>query len=420
MMPNKTYLLEDVQVLYGSNHSLNRDSVLIIDGYIKGFGGKARSLAKKLDIPKHIATNQLIAPCLVDPHSVLKDPANGKNETLNSLKTNAAKGGYGQLALLPKANAWRDSPTHLQGFKTSPNEVLIHLLGSLTLKGEGKELSPHASLIEHGAIGIAEDNIIPPIHILRKAFLLGEMGNSPVLLAPRDLEMQGNGVVREGVDTLRAGWVPDPIESETLPLCQLLQLNKTYPNIAMRIMNISTGNGVSLLSNSTSKLMASVCWWNLLYDSSNLSPSSIGWRMVPSIGSPDDRKELIEGLINKKLIAIGINSIALDDVEIKKPPNERLPGLSGYNLVLPLLWKELILNSKWSVESLWDVLSFGPSQYLNVPEECLRENSNRWLLFNPNEQWVQSIDKTIFPFAANQPLEGEKIIGKVTDCGLCS
>ena len=420
MNSHKTYFLEDVQILYGSNHSLKRDSVLIIDGFIKCFGGKARALAKKLDIHKHIATNQLLAPCLVDPHSALENPVNGKNENLSSLKANAVKGGYGQIALLPKGISWRDSPVHLQGFKSSQNEVLIHLLGSLSLRGEGKELSPHASLIEHGAIGIAEDSAIPAVNLLKKALLLGEMGKSPLLLTARDLEIQGNGLVREGVETLRAGWVPDPIESETLPLCQLLQLQKLHPKIAMRIMNISTGDGVSLLTNNPSKIMASVCWWNLLYDSSNLAPCDIGWRIVPSIGSPSDRKKLIEGLANRKLTAIGINSIALDDAEIKKPANLRLPGLSGYNLVLPLLWKELITNSDWNIENLWDVISFGPSRYINSKEECLKENSNRWLLFDPDARWVQSINKKVFPFAANQPLEGEEINGKVIACGLYS
>ena len=141
--------------------------------------------------------------------------------------------------------------------------------------------------------------------------------------------------------------------------------------------------------------------------------------MIPSIGSPRDRQKLISGLANKRLIAIGVNSVALDDVEIRKAPNRRHPGLNGYNLVLPLLWQELIVNSGWEIEALWDALSFGPSKYLNAPIECLKPDSNRWLLFDPSEQWIQGTNKTKSPFSANQPLEGEKIIGKVVDCGLC-
>ena len=33
----------------------------------------------------------------------------------------------------------------------------------------------------------------------------------------RDPVLQGEGLVREGVETLRAGWPADPITSETLP-----------------------------------------------------------------------------------------------------------------------------------------------------------------------------------------------------------
>jgi len=414
----QTYLLDPVQILYGSNQSLDKDAVLIIDGNIKAFGEEARQLAQKLNVQKTSAEEKLLAPCLVDPHSTLEDPIIGKNETLQSLKTNAANAGYGQVALLPKSRLWRDSPEQFNQDISSTNELLIHFWGSLTVGGQNKDLSAHADILKNGAVGLSADNSLIPTNLLKKALLIGEIGNAPLLLAPRDLEIQGGGLVRESVETLRAGWLPDPIESETLPLYQLLELHRCHPDASVRIMNMSTAAGVSILSKSTTPTMASVGWWHLVADSSNLAPYEIGWRVTPSIGSPNDRKQLIKGLKKGTLTAIAVNSIALDDAEIKQPSAHRLPGLNGYKLVLPLLWQELVIKSNWSVKELWEALSFGPSRFLNLPEESLNTNSNRWLLFDPNKRWIHTITKKSFPYSANQPFEGREVIGQIVDCGL--
>ena len=50
----------------------------------------------------------LLAPCLVDPHSFLESPFNGKEENIYTIKEKAALSGYGQLGILPRGHLWRD------------------------------------------------------------------------------------------------------------------------------------------------------------------------------------------------------------------------------------------------------------------------------------------------------------------------
>jgi len=70
------------------------------------------------------------------------------------------------------------------------------------------------------------------------------------------------------------------------------------------------------------------------------------------------------------------------------------------------------------VEKLWEKISFGPSQLLNQAEEKLSLNSNRWLLFDPEKEWVQLDEEKHLTTATNQPIKDKKILGKVIDCGL--
>ncbi len=414
----ESQLLDPVQILPGPNKPLVQDAVLISDSQIKAFGAEARKQGKALGAKVKSSPHQLLAPCLVDPHSFLEEPFNSRSETLATLRKKAAHAGYGQIALLPRSPSWRDRADHLRGFKNNNSDVFFHLWGGFSKGGKGDELAPHAELLNHGAIGLAEDDSMIPIGLLKRGLSLGEMRKYPVLLAPRDKGIQEGGLVREGVETLRAGWSPDPVASETVPLGQLLELHRQHPTTSMRLMNISTAEGVSMISNSNASPMASVCWWHVITDTASLSKLDLGWRVVPSIGRPKDRLALIQGLLDGTITAIAVHGLPLDEEETKLPQDKRLPGLSGYQLVLPSLWQELIVKSGWKIEQLWEVLSFGPSRMLNLQEEYLRIGSRRWLLFDPDEAWIQTLDNQKRIFCANQPWQGKKILGKVMECGL--
>ena len=413
-----SYFFENIQILEGPKSTLKKETVLIKDGVIKAFGEKAFQKAKLLDIKPEKSENLLLAPCLVDPHSFLEHPFTGKEENIYTLIKKATSAGYGQLGILPRGDLWRDQIESIISLKSIKSELKIHLWGSFSLGGNGIALSNHNNLLQNGAIGLADDDFTPPIELLKQGFLLGEMQKSPVLVAPRDTSIQAGGISRQSVETLRAGWPPDPIESEILPLVQLLELHKQYPKIALRLMNISTSEGVAILKNTSTKPMTTVLWWHLVNDNSSLSPFDIGWSITPSLGSPKDRASLIKGLENNNLTAISVHSTPTDDSETKRPANNRKKGISGYDLVLPLLWDQLVKKSGWKVEHLWEKISFGPSKILNVAEEKLNLDSNRWLLFDPQKEWIQSNEEKNLSTATNQPIKDQRIYGKVIDCGL--
>tara|TARA_Y100001968_G_scaffold251531_1_gene236734 strand:- start:44 stop:1321 length:1278 start_codon:yes stop_codon:yes gene_type:complete len=412
------YLFENIQILEKAGSSIKKETVLIKDGVINVIGRGAFQTAKLFGIKPQNAKNMLLAPCLVDPHSFLESPFNGKEEDIYSLIEKATFSGYGQLGILPRGDLWRDQIDSIISLKSIQSEVLIHLWGGFSLRGKGDNLSKHAELLQNGVVGFSDDDFMPPIDIIKQAFSLGEMRKSPVLFAPRDKLLQAGGLSRQSVDTLRAGLPLDPVESEVIPLTQLVELQNLYPEIALRLMNISTAEGVSILKKASLRPMSTIFWWHLVKDNSCLSPFDIGWSVTPSLGSPEDRASLIEGLEDNVIAAISVHATPIDDSETKLPANIRKKGVSCYNLVLPLLWDQLVRKSGWKVEKLWQKISFGPSKFLNKAEEKLSLNSNRWLLFDPDKEWYQSNEEKHITTSTNQPLKDKKIFGKVVDCGL--
>ena len=415
-----TQLLDPVRILQGPEESARDGAALLSSGRLQAFDQEARRQASAQGLTAQVMPNALLAPCLVDPHSILDRPVGGQVETLESLRQVAATAGFGQVALLPRGKSWRDQPERLQGFNTSDSDVIIHLWGSFSRGGEGLELAAHADQLEAGAIGLAEDDHLPPILLVQRGLLLGELGRAPLLLAPRDREIQGNGLAREGVETLRAGWQLDPKISETLPLSQLLELQRNYPSCALCLMNLSTAEGVSRLRDARIRPMATVSWWHLVGDSSHLCLTDNGWTVTPSLGCAQDRRALIQALEEGLLTAIAVNSIPLSEEDTLLPPGQRPSGLAGHHLVLACLWGALVRGKGWPVEQLWQVLSFGPSRLLGCREERLETNSRRWLLFDPDVVWRPKRGCEGVSLAANQPLANRKLMGRVVACGLRS
>ena len=419
--------LRQVSVLPGPGQPITTTDALIDPaGALLNWGDPVASSAQEQGLTPIEANGWLLAPTLVDAHSVLDDPLGSRCETLASLARAAAAGGYGTVGLLPWGSWWRDRPERL-GLRW-PTPMRLRLWGSFSLEGSDQDLAGHADQLAAGAVGLAGGDEHPPLALLERGLALGEMGEAPVLVAPRQAALCANGFVREGVEALRAGWPPDPMVSETLPLSSLLALAALPGSKNLVLMNLSTAAGVDLLEQQRSRPsareqlpMASVGWWHLVADSGQLDPAAEGWHVVPSLGSPRDREALIDGLASGLITAVAVHHSPLDAEEQLLPLDQRRPGVAGHGaprgLVLPQLWQELVARRGWTPAQLWQVLSWGGSQLLGELPERLEIGSRRWLLFDPQAPWTwQPQDSR--SMAANQPLLGAALKGQIRATGL--
>jgi len=416
--PEQPLLLHQVQLLEAEGAGLRRCDVLIEAGRLKAMGGEAAAQATACGAHVLDAQAWLLAPPLVDPHSELEDPASGSAETLVSLERSALAAGYGTVALLPRARSWRDRPERLQGLAPA-GQLQLLLWGSFSHGASGADLAAHGDQLAAGAIGLAEADQIPPLALLERGLSLGECCEAPVLLAPRDASLSQGGFVREGVEALRAGWPTDPCISETLPLQSLLAMAQRHPARRLQLMNLSTAEGVALLRAlpGGQRPEATVCWWHLLADSGSLDPIAEGWRVVPPLGTPNDRQALQQALADGVITAVAVHHQALDAEEQLLPLDQRKPGVAGHRCVLPGLWQELVVRRGWSAAQLWRVLCFAPARLLGLEPPSLSLGSDQWVLFDPHRPWTRADDRW-GPLAANQPGADGTLTGQVLACGL--
>ena len=191
---NKNFFFEDITILMGSNSGIIKDSLLILDGKIKAFGQKAIEEALKNNITVSKSGNKVIAPMLVDIHSILEDPLTGFADNLKNVRSRAKKSGFGTIAFLPNSRNWRDKPEAIPFQINNESDINILFWGSFTLGDEGLKLSPHYELLESGAIGLASSTFNNS-SIIFKGLTLDAVNSAPILFSTTRKNSTQKGIV---------------------------------------------------------------------------------------------------------------------------------------------------------------------------------------------------------------------------------
>ena len=198
----------------------------------------------------------------------------------------------------------------------------------------------------------------------------------------------------------------------------IIDIKNLFPKKKFIIKNITESDSLQEIKNKNILVFATVSWWSLLADTSNLKLDDIGWKADPPLSSAENRENLIEALENDLIQAVAVNSYPLNDESTYSPINDRVKGISSFELVLPLMWDEFINKRGWSISKLWKHLSFKPSNLLGINEEKLSIGSKRWLLFDPETEWLNNQINLGYDSPSNFPKKNDLIKGKVVEVGL--
>ena len=401
----------------GSNATVIKDNLLIIDGKIEAFGNRAKEEALKKNIKISKSGNKILAPMLVDIHSFLKDPLTGFDDNLENLKFRAKKSGFGTIAFLPNSKNWRDNPEKIPFQKNNDFDLNIYFWGSFSLGDEGKNLSPHDELLKSGSIGLSTSNFFDT-SIFFKGLSLDSVNSSPILFSLTKKNSLQKGIVNKDIKSIQSGFYIIDNNSEVSEVEHILGIKNIFPDKNIVIKNISDSNSLKVIEKQTIPITTTISWWSLIADTNNLELDDLGWKVDPPLGSQENRESLIKGLENDLIQVIAVNSKALNDEDTFIPINDRSVGISSFELVLPLMWKEFIHKRDWPIPKLWKYLSFNPSNLLGILEEKLSIGSKRWLIFDPDTKWLNNQINLGYDSPSNFPKKNQLIKGKVIHVGL--
>jgi dihydroorotase len=355
----------------------------------------------------------------IDLYSHSGEPGFETRETLLSMLEAAAAGGFTRLCILPDTMPSLDNLSAITGIKQKRRQLKAHLpkiyiWGALTIGVEGQQMTELAELATE-SVGFADGKPVTNLALLRRLLEYVQPMGKPVALWQCDRQLAGNGVMREGADSIILGLPGNPEISETTALATALELVAAI-GTPVHIMRVSTARSVQLIAQAKAQglpITASTSWMHLLLDTKSHYNYDPNLRLEPPLGNPRDRTALLEAVRLGIIDAISLDLAPYTYEEKTVAFAEAPPGVIGFELAIGLLWQCLVENGQWSALELWRSLSLHPATCLQqkIAEIC-PGNPAELTLFAPQQSWVVE-PKTLKSLATNTPWLGQKITGRI-------
>jgi dihydroorotase len=350
------------------------------------------------------STQKVLMPGLVDLYSHSGEPGHEERETLESLMKGARAGGFVEIAILPDTEPVIDAPALVSWFKQRPN---LHVLASLTIGNQGKELVDTEELLRAGAVGFAAADALKDLTLTRRFLEYLGPNTAPVLLWPQYPDL-AKGVAREGVWSTELGLIGVPVQAETMAVSTILDLVE-LTGTPVHLMRLSCQESVERVRVAKGKglpVTCSVTVAHLLHTVEELVSFEPNLRVNPPFGTQADQDALVAGLADGTIDAISTDHSPWTYEEKVVPFAVAPPGMVMLSLALPLLWTHLVVPKKLKALDLVRALATGPRKVLGLPAR------DSWVLFNPETTWTVN-SQTIHSLSQATPWWGKTLQGCV-------
>ena len=358
---------------------------------------------------------------LVDLYSHSGEPGNETRETLQTLAASAAAGGFTQIAVLPDTIPRIDNSQVLTSLKQKTQYLgndrfpQIHFWSAISSGREQKQMTELAELSPH-TIGFSDRFALADLPFLKQALEYLQPLQKPVAIDVSSNELTGQGVIREGVNSVRYGLVGNPGYSEASAIAAILEIVATI-NTSVHLMRVSTARGVELIAAAKERgvpVTASTTWMHLLFSTADLANYDPNLRLEPPLGNPKDLQVLQDGVQAGIIDAIAIDHQGYTYEEKTVAFSEAPTGAIGLQLALPILWQKFVTTQKWSALQLWQALSSNPLLCLQQTPNTIAIDSSEFTLFDPEKIWTVN-HQNIHSLSSNTPWWGQQIQGKTID-----
>lgn len=414
MVPIGGELLRQVRLLDPATRRDQIADVLIANGTIQAVAAEIAEIPEQTRIRG--CHGLVLGPGLVDLYSHSGEPGFEARETLVSLTQAAAAGGFTRLAVLPDTTPPLDRPGSLELLRSrsAPTQVQLYFWGALTLGVQGQQMVELQEMAATKIVGFSDSDPLQNLALLRRLLEYLQPFSKPIALWPYNLELAGQGVVREGSASIRFGLPGTPAIAETTALVALLEL-VAATGTPVHVMRLSTARSVELIQAAKVRglpITASTSWMHLLLDDEAVGSYDPNLHLEPPLGNRTDQIALIHGVQAGTIDAIAIDHTPHTYEEKTVAFAEAPPGAIGLELALPLLWQTFVVTHEWTALDLWSALSTQPALCLGQKSAAIAPGQPAELtLFDPQQRWVVE-PQILKSLSSNTPWLGKQLIGR--------
>lgn len=423
-MPVRAILIRGGRLLDPSSGIDQKRDLLLVDGRVSAIDapGKLAAAARRQGAEILDAEGLVVTPGLIDPHVHLREPGQPYKETISTGTAAAAAGGFTAVCAMPNTTPVNDS-VEITRWMTSPEreaQVRVFPIAAATRGSQGETLTEFGSLKAAGAIAVSDDG--KPIlgdAIMHEALAAAARTGLTVIQHAEDTRMTGGCSMNAGPLQFRLGLRGAPVKAEAglierdLRLLSDLKDNRAHLHVA----HLSTAAGLDAVRKARRGglwVTAEVAPHHFVLNESAIGEYDTNAKMNPPLRSEEDRRAMIEGLLDGSIDCIATDHAPHAPQEKEVEFEHAANGITGLESALGLTLNLLHHRHKMSLSRVLALMSTQPARMLGLKGRgSLAVGSFAdVLVLDPTAEWT-------FRAAAskskskNTPFDGFPMLGRV-------
>ena len=312
-----------------------------------------------------------IFPGFCDVHVHFREPGFSYKETIKSGSLSAARGGYTAVCTMPNLNPVPDSVEHLKAqTDIIETDACIHVYpyGAITVGEKGEVLAdlegmaPNVCAFSDDGKGVQSDDMMRAAMLKAKA--LGKM-----IVAHCEVnDLLHGGYIHDGEYAKAHGHRGICSESEWAQVARDIELVKEI-GVPYHVCHISTKETVDIIRKAKAEGVDITCETGphyLVMNDMDLQEHG-RFKMNPPIRSEEDRKALLEGILDGTIDMLATDHAPHSAEEKAKGLEKSAFGVVGLETAFPIMYTYLVKPGVMTMEQLLEVMVYAPRKRFNIP-----------------------------------------------------
>ena len=326
-------------------------------------------LAKELSFfnsPKYV-----VFPGFCDVHVHFREPGFSYKETIETGSKASARGGYTAVCTMPNLNPVPDSREHLaQQLELIEKNGVIHIYpyGAITVGELGEEFSNLEGMAPD-VIAFSDDGKgVQSEEMMRQAMLRAKALGKMIVAHCEVNDLLHGGYIHDGEYARLHGHKGICSASEYEQIARDLRLAEET-GCKYHVCHISTKESVDLIRKAKARGVDVTCETAphyLIMNDMDLQEDG-RFRMNPPIRSEEDRKALVQGIVDGTIDMIATDHAPHSAEEKSKGLPGSAFGIVGIETAFAAMYTHMVLPGIITLEKLIDLLAINPRKRFGIP-----------------------------------------------------
>ncbi|MEM1227380.1 MAG: dihydroorotase [Planctomycetota bacterium] len=392
-------------------------SVLIRDGLVAAIDPSESDIPS--DVDRLNASEQIVAPGLVDLAAEFREPGHEGDETIATGSAAALAGGYTTVLCCSSTEPKMDSAASVQLVRQiadAVDGVRVLPIACLSKGLAGEQMAELGILAQAGAVAYSDSpGSMPNDALLKRALDYCRMLDLPIFDRPEVPELADGGVMHDGRIGLVLGLRGLPTEAEDLAVARDVRLAEATKG-RLHVGPVSTMGAIDMIRRVKDRgirVTASVCAHNLTGSDEDLRTFDSRFKVHPPQRSPSHvaamRAALASGVID------AIESGHMPRAREKKSDDlDRAPfGAATLETTLSIIITDLVLPGVLDWTRAIECLSSAPARIAGIRAGSLAVGMPADVtIIDPGALWT--VDASQFrSLCQSSPVDGRELSGRV-------